>query len=81
MMPAPEKHRARETDMGTPGPFSPVSGGADQSRLSALLSRVLWPLLAGACCAGTAWGLRAGLSGGIVVAMVFLGLSATLTFL
>lgn len=58
-----------------------ITGPAQQSAWSVALSWVLWPLLATLCCVTTAVMLSKGLSGEIVVPVVFLGLAATLSIL
>jgi sterol desaturase/sphingolipid hydroxylase (fatty acid hydroxylase superfamily) len=58
-----------------------ISGPEHQSTLNIVLSWLLWPLLATACCVATASMLKHGINDSFIVAFVFLGLAATLEML
>jgi sterol desaturase/sphingolipid hydroxylase (fatty acid hydroxylase superfamily) len=67
--------------MESPSLTEHISGPAQQSAWSVALSWMLWPLLAAACCAGTAYGLSKQIDGSIILTVEFLGLAAALEIL
>lgn len=56
----------------------PSTGTEHESTLSIAASWLLWPLLATGCCVATMLGLREGVDGSYIVALVFLGLALVL---